>query len=64
MYAIRSYYALLKNDTSLLKLDDFSKTLKKYSNFKNIWFQIIDKNGNSFYRSWAEHKNDSLIFRT
>jgi signal transduction histidine kinase len=56
--------SLLKNNTSLLKLDNFSKTLKKYSNFKNIWFQIIDKNGNSFYRSWTEHKNDSLIFRS
>ena len=28
-----------------------------------MWFQIIDKNGYSFYRSWSKVTNDSLKFR-
>lgn len=37
--------------------------MKDYTKFKNIWIQIIDKNGNSIYRSWTDKKGDNLSFR-
>lgn len=53
--------ALLKNDNTLL---DFSKQIEKIEtleDYNNLWIQVIDKNGDSFYRSWTEHTGDSLI---
>ncbi|XPV67657.1 MAG: ATP-binding protein [Halarcobacter sp.] len=55
--------SLLQNNPSLLDLDNFSNTLKINSDFKNIWFQIITKEGKSFYRSWSKENGDSLLFR-
>ena len=33
------------------------------SKYKNVWIQIVDKNGNSIYRSWTDKKGDNLLFR-
>ncbi|WP_375723108.1 ATP-binding protein [Arcobacter sp. KX21116] len=55
--------SLITKDISNLDLSSFSKELGANTSFKNIWFMIIDKNGKSLYRSWTEHKNDTLIFR-
>ncbi|WP_421716276.1 ATP-binding protein [Arcobacter arenosus] len=53
---------LTKNKLNL-DLNKYSLELRKYTKFKNVWFQILDKEGNSFYRSWSDHKSDSLKFR-
>lgn len=42
---------------------DISQQIKDNTKFKNIWIQIIDKNGNSIYRSWSDKKGDNLFFR-
>ncbi|RXJ65351.1 hypothetical protein CRV08_15470 [Halarcobacter ebronensis] len=55
--------SLLSNNNSNLKFEEFSKELKENTKFKNVWFQIINKNGNSFYRSWTNKTDDSLVFR-
>jgi len=52
--------ALLDKDISKIELKAFSKKLLLNTSFKNVWFQIIDKNGNSFYRSWIDKRDDSL----
>lgn len=54
---------LSKEKHSLLNLDNFSQSLKINSDFKNIWFQLIDKKGNSFYKSWSKNTAESLNFR-
>ncbi|WP_457746237.1 putative bifunctional diguanylate cyclase/phosphodiesterase [Sulfurimonas sp.] len=43
-----------------LDLNDFALTLKRYSSLENVWFQLIDKNGISIYRSWTQNKGDNL----
>lgn len=35
----------------------------QYSKYKDVWIQVIDKNGNSIYRSWTDKKGDNLLFR-
>ncbi len=52
--------ALAKKDNTMI---DYSKTIKgieKYDHYKNIWIQIIDKDGKSFYRSWTNKIGDSV----
>ena len=55
--------AFLTQNTSNLNLTQFSEELKNQTRFKNIWFQLINSDGNSIYRSWIDEKNDSLLFR-
>ena len=43
--------------------NDISQQIKDNTKFKNIWIQIIDKEGNSIYRSWTDKKGDNLLFR-
>ena len=43
--------------------NDISLQIKDNTKYKNIWIQIIDKNGNSVYRSWTDKKGDNLFFR-
>ena len=70
--AIRSIILSISKDTTLisdienkkdirLDLKDISKKLKINTDFKNLWFQVIDKNGNSLQRSWTNKKGDSLL---
>ncbi|MCK5109921.1 MAG: hypothetical protein KAQ94_00250 [Arcobacteraceae bacterium] len=53
--------ALLNNDSSQINLHNFSMKLRKYSDFKNVWFHLITKDGISFSRSWIQKRGDSLI---
>lgn len=53
--------ALKSKDKSILKLKDFSQQLRQYSDYKNVWFQLIDKNGISFYRSWINDSGDKIV---
>jgi len=55
--------ALLSNNNSNLHYDKFSLELRENTKFKNVWFQILDKSGRSFYRSWTKITKDSLGFR-
>jgi len=50
-----------RGDVRYLDLDEFSLTLKRYSSLKNVWFQLIDKNGVSIYRSWTKHRGDNVL---
>lgn len=52
--------ALLDHNSSLLQLSDFSKDLAKYTSMKNAWFQVVDAQGYSFYRSWTSKRGDDL----
>jgi hypothetical protein len=52
--------ALGQNDPSIINYDEIIKGLSKYSDYKNIWIQIIDRNGNNFYRSWMKKHGDYM----
>ncbi|MFK2823259.1 sensor histidine kinase [Arcobacter sp. YIC-80] len=41
-------------------LKDLSLLLRKETAFKNVWFQVINKNGYSLYRSWDNKRNDNV----
>ena len=53
--------ALEHNVYEKINLDSFSSTLTTNSDYKNVWIQIINKEGISKYRSWTDKKNDSLV---
>lgn len=50
--------ALLKNDRTLLNYKEIIRQLELYGEDKNLWIQVIDKDGYSFYRSWTENVGD------
>ncbi len=50
---------ILKNGS--LDLKNIVKKLDTHTNLKHLWFQIIDKNGNSVYRTWSSKRNDNLL---
>lgn len=52
--------ALLKDDNSLIDYTNTIKGIEKYDNYENLWIQILDKNGKSFYRSWTKNVGDSV----
>ena len=41
-------------------LADLSSHLREETDFKNVWIQLIDKNGNVVSRSWTTDKDDDL----
>lgn len=41
-------------------LNELSKNLNEYTDFKNVWFQLIDKDGISVYRSWTNDRFDKI----
>jgi two-component system, NtrC family, C4-dicarboxylate transport sensor histidine kinase DctB len=41
-------------------LNELSEKLRKYTDFKNVWFHIIDNAGVSVYRSWTNNRNDKI----
>ncbi|MEN4052303.1 EAL domain-containing protein [Sulfurimonas sp. NWX79] len=45
---------------SKLALNNLSSLLQKYTSLDNVWFQIIDDNGVSVYRSWTSQKGDNV----
>lgn len=65
--------ALAKNDNlyKFMKDEKYEKLnyqkivdeIAQNSKYKNVWIQIVDKNGNSIYRSWTDKKGDNLLFR-
>jgi len=55
--------AFISKDVDNLDFSSFSNELRTETKFKNVWFQLINKEGKSIYRSWSEKRNDSLLFR-
>jgi len=65
--------ALAKNNNlyNFMKNEEYEKLnyqkivdeIAQNSKYKNVWIQIVDKNGNSIYRSWTDKKGDNLLFR-
>ena len=53
--------ALVKNKDFNLDLDSYSGILKEHSDFKNIWFQIVNKDGVSIARSWTKKRGDNVL---
>jgi two-component system, sensor histidine kinase and response regulator len=41
-------------------LSKLSLQLRKETDFKNVWFQILDKNGVSIARSWVDKKGENI----
>lgn len=54
--------ALLNNDKSILNYEDTLKQIETLAGFRNLWIQIIDKNGYSFYRSWTNEVGDDVAY--
>jgi len=52
--------ALTQNDNSLIDFTDTIKGIEDFGDYKNLWIQVIDKNGRSFYRSWTKKIGDSV----
>ncbi len=52
--------ALLANKHQFLDLQTFADYLQKNTSLKNIWFQVLDENGKSFYRTWSKKRGDDL----
>ncbi|MGE4463118.1 MAG: sensor histidine kinase [Arcobacter sp.] len=65
--------ALAKNDSlyKFMQTQDYEKLdykkisaeIKEHTKYKDVWIQIVDKNGKSIYRSWTDLKGDNLLFR-
>ena len=56
--------AFSQNDSNLVSFELISKDLKHATSLKNVWFQLITKDGKSLYRSWTDKRGDSLTFRS
>ncbi len=53
--------SLIENTPNILALNTLSDKFSKQSNVKDLWFQIINAKGDSFYRSWTKKRGDSLL---
>ncbi len=50
--------ALVKKDNSLLDYSKIIEETQRFGEYRNLWIQIIDKDGYSFYRSWTNRIGD------
>jgi len=53
--------ALQESDYTLLNLKQFAARFQTASPLHNIWFQVIDTEGKSFYRSWTDKRGDDML---
>jgi signal transduction histidine kinase len=51
---------IINNKNKSYNLKELSLLLREKTDFKNVWFQVIDKNGYSLYRSWTNNANDKI----
>lgn len=50
-------YSYMKNkDYKNFEYEKIAEQMRKHTKFKNVWFQLINKNGKSIYRSWTTKK--------
>ncbi len=52
--------ALTQNNPNLINLKKISKEIRNKTQFKNVWFQLITKDGISAKRSWNSKQGDDL----
>ena len=52
--------ALLTKSDPSQAVEELSGQIIDHTKFKHPWFQLIDKNGTSIYRSWDKYTNDDL----
>ncbi len=53
--------ALQQHRPESLHLQKLVQKFARYTSLKNLWFQVIDKQGNSFHRSWTDKTGDNLL---
>jgi PAS domain S-box-containing protein len=52
--------ALVQKDNTIVDFSETIKGIEHFGEYKNLWIQIIDNNGDSFYRSWTNNVGDSV----
>jgi two-component system, NtrC family, C4-dicarboxylate transport sensor histidine kinase DctB len=52
--------SMFESELDVSLLERLSFKLRENTDFKNVWFQLISKEGYSIYRSWSDKKNDRL----
>jgi thiamine biosynthesis lipoprotein ApbE len=52
--------ALKQNNPKLVNLHLISLNLRENTQFKNVWFQLISKDGISLQRSWSDKRGDNI----
>jgi len=50
--------AIVTNNRKLINYKKIIDEIEKFGEYKNLWIQIVDKNGYSFYRSWTKKVGD------
>ena len=53
--------ALKKSFINPNLLKDYSKRLRTNTDFKNVWFQLINLEGKSIQRSWTNYTDDKIV---
>ena len=53
--------ALVEKDASKLNFKQMITDISKYSDIDDIWIQLINARGESFYRTWTRKTGDSLL---
>jgi hypothetical protein len=52
----------IKHNSSIQQLlHSFSLQLRKETDFKNVWFQLVDPNGRVISRSWSAKRGDNIF---
>ena len=51
---------LLGASNSTFDLNKLSEKMRIHTDYKNVWFQLINDEGTSIYRSWTNNKNDKI----
>ncbi len=51
---------LLGASNSTFDLNKLSENMRIHTDYKNVWFQLINDEGTSIYRSWTNNKNDKI----
>ena len=52
--------SFLEKDYKNIQLQELSTLLQTYTSLKNVWFQLISRDGISLYRSWTSQRGDDL----
>ena len=53
--------AIISNQPDSLELKQLSEKFKEHTPLKSLWFHIVKKNGDSFYRSWSNKRGDNIL---
>lgn len=51
----------LKTGKDPKDLREFSRKLQLHTDYRNVWFQLVDRKGISRYRTWTYKSGDSLL---